>query len=117
MKWAALIAWLITALFGFTMLAIWLRNGGMRQRGGGGKITPPLILSHFLLAAGGLVVWVVYLAVDKDALEWIALVALVVVALLGWTMFFGWARQRSATQGAAAPAAAGDTGAELRFPI
>ena len=69
MKWAALIAWLITALFGFTMLAIWLRNGGMRQRGGGGKITPPLILSHFLLAAGGLVVWIVYLAVDKDVVE------------------------------------------------
>ena len=120
MKWAALIAWLITALFGFTMLAIWLRNGGMRQRGGGGKITPPLILSHFLLAAGGLVVWIVYLAVDKDALKWIALVALIVVALLGWTMFFGWARQRQQSTGSTSEVVAHSAevgGAELRFPI
>jgi hypothetical protein len=50
---------------------------------------------HFLLAATGLVVWIIYLAADKDALAWIAFVALVFVALLGWTMFFGWARQRS----------------------
>src|SRR5215212_12016790 len=96
MEWAALITWVVTALFGFTMLVIWLRHGGMQQRGGGGKISPWLIPSHFLLAASGLVVWIVYLAADKDALKWIAFAILAVVALLGWTMFFGWARQRSA---------------------
>ena len=116
MEWAALIAWVITALFGFTMLTIWLRHGGMQQRGGGGKIPPWLILSHFLLAASGLVVWIIYLAVDKDVLAWIAFAALAVVALLGWTMFFGWARQRSQATAApeGAPVAAG---AELRFSI
>jgi hypothetical protein len=115
MEWAALIAWIVTASFGFTMLVIWLKHGGMQQRGGG-KIRPQLILSHFLLAAGGLVVWIVYLAADKDALSWIAFATLAVVALLGWTMFFGWARQRSqASPGMdTAPAA---TGAELRFPV
>jgi hypothetical protein len=116
MKWAALIAWLITALFGFTMLAIWLRNGGMRQRGGGGKITPPLILSHFLLAAGGLVVWIVYLIADKEALAWIALAILAVVALLGFTMFAIWWRRRQA-RGAVTEAVSPDTPAEQHFPV
>jgi hypothetical protein len=117
MAWAALITWVITAGFGLTMLVIWLKNGGMQQRGGGGKIAPWLILSHFLLAAAGLVVWIVYLAADEDALAWIAFVALAVVALLGWTMFFGWARQRSQVQASTAAPAAVEPGAELRFPI
>jgi len=115
MEWAALIAWLIAASLGFTMLVIWLRHGGMQQRAGGGKIPPWLILSHFLLAAGGLVVWVIYLAADKDVLTWIAFAALAVVAALGWTMFFGWARQRS--QVSAATTETVPVGAELRFPI
>jgi O-antigen/teichoic acid export membrane protein len=117
MEWAALIAWVITAAFGFTMLVIWLKNGGMQQRGGGGKIPPWLILSHFLLAASGLVVWVIYLAADKDVLAWIAFAALAVVAGLGWTMFFGWARQRSQVQAPTATPAPVEPGAELRFPI
>ena len=94
MKWAALIAWLLTAGGGFILLGIWLMRGGMRQqRETGNVIRAPLILSHFLLAAGGLVIWIIYLAVDKDALKWIAFVILVVVALLGWTMFFIWLRR------------------------
>jgi hypothetical protein len=114
MEWAALITWVVTAFFGFTMLAIWLKHGGMQQSGPS-KIRPPLILSHFLLAAGGLVVWIIYLAADKDVLAWIALGALAVVAVLGWTMFFGWVRQRSVLS-----APAGETPpiapAEQRFP-
>jgi hypothetical protein len=46
-----------------------------QQQGGGNGIRPPLILSHFLLAAAGLVVWIIYLIADKDALGWIAFVA------------------------------------------
>src|SRR3989442_1013366 len=93
MEWAALIAWVVTALFGFVMLTVWLKRGGMQQRESA-RIRPALILSHFLLAAGGLVVWIVYLVIDKDVLTWVAFAALVVVALLGWTMFFVWAKQR-----------------------
>src|SRR5438094_5737398 len=71
MKWAALIAWVITAGGGFVLLSIWLMRGGMRQQQeAGNRIRPPLILSHFLLAAGGLVVWIIYLINDKDALAW-----------------------------------------------
>ena len=31
MEWAALIAWVVTALGGFVLLAIWLGRGGMQQ--------------------------------------------------------------------------------------
>ena len=114
MEWAALIAWVITALFGFVMLTIWLRRGGMRQRETG-RIRPALILGHFALAAGGLVVWIVYLINDSDALKWTAFAALVVVALLGWTMFFIWLKQRQTT---AQPAMAPTGGsAEQGFPV
>src|SRR5215216_1171305 len=95
MKWAALITWVITAGGGFVLLSIWLMRGGMRQQQeAGNRIWPPLILSHFLLAAGGLVVWIIYLVADKDALAWIALVVLGIVALLGFTMFAVWLRVR-----------------------
>jgi hypothetical protein len=116
MKWAALVTWIITAGGGFVLLAIWLARGGMRQEGdGGNRIRPPLILSHFLLAAAGLVIWIIYLAADKDALAWIAFGVLVVVALLGWTMFFIWLRRRQArtiTEGSAV-----GTPAEQHFPV
>jgi len=36
MKWAALIAWVITAGGGFVLLSIWLMRGGMRQQQAGG---------------------------------------------------------------------------------
>jgi len=115
MKWAALITWVVTALFGFTMLGIWLRHGGLRQRGIS-KIRPGLIFSHFPLAAGGLVVWIIYVATDKDALAWIAFGTLAVVAALGWTMFFGWARQRPAV-GTPAVETPPVEPAERRFPL
>jgi hypothetical protein len=116
MEWAALISWIATAGGGFILLTIWLRRGGMRQRETGGQIPPPLILSHFALAATGLVLWIIYLAADSDALAWIAFAILLVVALLGWTMFAIWYRRRQAR-------AAGTSGstpgvpAEQHFPI
>jgi hypothetical protein len=117
MEWAALIAWIITAGGGFVLLAIWLQRGGMRVESGARRgIRPPLILSHFLLAAAGLVVWIVYLIGDQDALAWIAFAMLAVVALLGWTMFAIWIRQRQARQQAADVAAPG-TPPEQHFPV
>jgi hypothetical protein len=112
MEWAALVTWVLTAGGGFVLLSIWLSRGGMRQTGpGGNRIRPPLILTHFLLAAAGLVIWIIYLASDKDALVWIALVILVVVALLGWTMFAIWLRRRQARLETP------DTPAEQHFPV
>jgi hypothetical protein len=115
MEWAALIAWVVTAGGGFVLLSIWLGRGGMRQgREPGTRIRPPLILSHFGLAATGLVIWIIYLATDSDALAWIAFVILAVVAVLGWTMFAIWwqRRQRGAVREAVDPG----TPAEQHFP-
>jgi manganese efflux pump family protein len=91
MKWAALIAWVL-------------------------RIRPALILSHFLLAATGLLLWIIYLANDSETLAWIAFVILVVVALLGWTMFAIWYRRR---QHPTQDAGAIDPGtpAEQHFPV
>jgi flagellar basal body-associated protein FliL len=116
MEWIALIAWLLTAVGGFILLSIWLARGGMQQaREPGSRIRPGLILSHFALAATGLVIWIIYVATDSDALAWIAFVILLVVAVLGWTMFAIWWRRR---QGAAATQAADPgTPPEQNFPV
>jgi hypothetical protein len=116
MKWAALIAWVITAGGGFVLLSIWLMRGGMRQQEAGNRIRPPLILSHFLLAAGGLVVWIIYLVADKEALTWIAFAILAIVALLGWTMFAIWLRRRQAPASGTEMAVPG-VPAEQHFPV
>jgi hypothetical protein len=117
MEWAALITWVLTAGGGFVLLAIWLQRGGMQQqRDAGNRIRPPLILSHFLLAATGLVIWIIYVVTDSDALAWIALVVLAVVALLGWTMFAIWLRRRKA-RGATVETITPDTPPEQHFPV
>jgi hypothetical protein len=117
MKWAALITWVLTAGGGFLLLAIWLSRGGMRQQQeGGNRIRPPLIMSHFLLAVAGLVLWIVYLVDSKKTLAWIAFAALLVVALLGFTMFAIWLR-RYRSRGAVAEAVTPNTPAEQHFPV
>ncbi|MEU5950477.1 hypothetical protein ABZ793_33740 [Micromonospora sp. NPDC047465] len=101
---AALITWLITAVGGFVMLGTWISEGGHRPRSGT-RLAPGLVFGHFALAAIGLVLWIVYLAVDKDALAWTAFALLLPVALLGFTMLARWI-----------PARRTDA-AESRFPI
>jgi hypothetical protein len=107
MNWAALVTWVVTAGGGFVLLAIWLKNGGMQQRERG-RIRPALILSHFALAATGLVLWIIYVANDSTTVAWIAFALLLVVALIGFTMFAVWASQRSRQDRAPA---------EQRFPV
>jgi hypothetical protein len=81
-----------------------------------GEIRPFLILGHFALAATGLVLWIAYVATDSSALAWIAFAILVVVALIGWTMFAIWYQRR---QGMTAPDQGPPMGtpAEQRFPV
>lgn len=95
---AALITWVVTAILGFTMLATWLARGGLRPPGEATVTTglvPPLILSHFLLAAAGLVIWIIYVINDATALAWIAFAILILVAILGEAMFLRWRRTRT----------------------
>ncbi|HET7647142.1 MAG TPA: hypothetical protein VFK17_01160 [Gaiellaceae bacterium] len=106
MSWAALITWIVTAGGGFLLLAIWLKNGGMQQRESG-RIRPALILTHFALAATGLVLWIVYVASDSTTVAWIAFALLLVVALIGFTMFGIWAARSRKDERAA----------EHRFPV
>ena len=121
MEWAALVTWVATAGGGFVLLSIWLSRGGMQeQERGGSRIRPPLILSHFLLAATGLVIWIIYLATDSDALAWVALAILAVVALLGWTMFAIWWQRRKrgpAAREEPTTAAHPSVPPEQRFPV
>jgi hypothetical protein len=115
---AALIAWIVTALGGFFLLATWIRHGGHRQPSSS-RFPPALIFGHFGLAALGLIVWIVYVVSDSDALAWIALIVLVIVALLGLTMFARWLpayRQRGTLTGAAQTATA-SAPAERSFPV
>ena len=106
MDWAALVLWVLTAGGGFVLLAIWLKNGGMSQQSSG-RIRPAVILTHFALAATGLVLWIVYVANDSSTLAWIAFGLLLVVALIGFGMLGLWLSQRSRRD--TAPA-------EQRFP-
>jgi hypothetical protein len=120
---AALIFWILTAGGGFYLLGTWIAKGGARpQPAGNSRFPAPVIFGHFLLAAAGLVVWIVYVVNDKDALAWTAFVLLALVALLGFTMFALWIPTYRAQRGASVPggAAVGGVGAqpaERHFPV
>lgn len=105
MEIAALIVWVVTALGGGFLLGKWIAGGGPTAPHAS-RFPPALIFGHFALAAIGLLVWIAYLVVDSHVLAWIAFGLLVVVALLGATMFARWLPARRATAGAGgAPAA------------
>lgn len=87
---AALILWILTAGGGFVLLGTWLAKGGARADGPGTRFPAPVIFGHFLLAAVGLVLWIVYVASDSSGVGWVAFVLLALVALLGFTMFARW---------------------------
>ena|SRR3981081_2719763 len=88
---AALVTWLVTAAGGATMLGMWLAHGGLRADADQPPaLRPPMVFTHVLLAATGLVLWIVYLFTDNRPLAWVAFAVLVVVAVLGDLMFFHW---------------------------
>lgn len=106
---AALIAWVVTALGGFILLARWATAGGVKQmRDGRTSFTAVKSLGHPLLAAAGLVLWVAFIVTGSATLAWISFLLLVPVALLGFAMFVPWIKGRSQKQ----PVAASDLPAE-----
>jgi manganese efflux pump family protein len=119
---AALVTWVLTALGGFAMLGMWISRGGHRADGHS-KIAPGLVFGHLGLAAAGLVLWIIYVLTDAAVIGWIALVLLVPVAALGFTMLARWIptyRTARATASAGAGGAGGGTGEappERAFPV
>jgi len=104
---AALVTWIITAGFGFFMLGTWISRGGARADGSS-HFPPPVVFGHFLLAAAGLVVWIVYVINDATTLAWIAFVDLVVVAVIGDVLVLRWTKDRRSANGSAPTGTAGD---------
>lgn len=115
---AALITWLLTATGGFFMLGLWVAKGGTRQPRTS-RFPPALIFGHFLLAAAGLVVWIIYLITDTDGLAWVAFILLVPVAALGFTMLARWlpTYRAGAASGRATAAATSSQPPERHFPV
>ncbi|WP_280194959.1 hypothetical protein [Nocardia farcinica] len=109
---AALILWILTAAGGLLMFAVWIAKGGARQPRTT-HLPPPVLFGHLLLAVAGLIVWIVHLLTDHDALAWIAFVLLLPVALLGAVMLLRWLPVRRERDAAAAT----DGPPERHFPV
>src|SRR6266576_271887 len=70
---AALISWLVTAFFGFYLLAVWLIENDVTHRGAAASRLPaPVIFGHVLLALTGLVFWVIHLLSGSETADWAA---------------------------------------------
>lgn len=111
MSIVALVTWIITAGFGFFMLIRWATRGGVRKVDGAETHLPPVrVFTHAGLAAAGLVVWIIYLITGATLLAWIAVAALVIVAIIGGVMVRQWAKDGRAAMAAAAAGAAPSTG-------
>lgn len=93
----ALVSWGVTGLGGLTMLALWVRGGGLRlQRTGGTRFGTGLVLGHAGWAVTGLLLWAVYVVSGADAVGWVAWLLLPVVATLGLLLFLKWLGGRGA---------------------
>lgn len=87
----ALGTWIIAALGGLFLLAIWLIEYDPEfQRAAATRLPVPVLAAHALLAVTGLVIWVLYLVADSERLAELAAGVLLVVALLGLTMAARW---------------------------
>src|SRR5215475_6668 len=87
----ALITWIVTALGGLYLLAIWLIEYDPDfQRAAATRLPVPVVAAHVLFAVGGLVDWLMYLITDKDIFAWSTIAILAFVATFGLTMAVRW---------------------------
>lgn len=87
----ALFTWIVTALGGLFLLAIWLIEYDPDfQRAAATRLPIPVISGHVLCAVTGLAAWILYLVTDQDVYAWATVVLLGAVAVLGLTMAFRW---------------------------
>jgi hypothetical protein len=117
---ASLIVWILTAGGGAFMLAKWVRGGGHRASTAS-SLPPAVVFGHFVLAAVGLVLWIVYVITDNHPIGWIGLALLAPVAILGFVMVARWASARRANspagQPTAVPGSALQDAPERSFPV
>lgn len=85
---AALVAWLITAGLGVSMMARWITRTRRHGTAPGRGRAPALNLTHFGLAVTGLLIWISYLATAVTGLAWADCGLLLVVASLGMALVF-----------------------------
>jgi hypothetical protein len=87
----ALITWIITALGGLYLLAIWLIEYDPDfQRAAATRLPIPVVSGHVLFALGGLALWLMYLVTDQDIYAWGTIAVLAFVATFGITMAVRW---------------------------
>ena len=87
----ALITWIVTALGGLYLLAIWLIEYDPDfQRAAATRLPVPVISGHVLFAIGGLAVWLMYLITDEDLFAYATVAILAFVATFGLTMAVRW---------------------------
>jgi hypothetical protein len=87
----ALLTWVVTAIGGLFLLAIWLIEYDPDfQRTAATRLPVPVLSGHATLAIAGLVVWVSYLITGNDQLAWATLAILAAVVTLGLTMAIRW---------------------------
>ncbi|HKR67531.1 MAG TPA: hypothetical protein VJT16_01640 [Streptosporangiaceae bacterium] len=87
----ALITWIVTALGGLYLLAIWLIEYDPDfQRAAATRLPVPIVSGHVLFAVGGLVVWLMYLVTDEDIFAYATVAVLAFVATFGLTMAVRW---------------------------
>ena len=87
----ALITWIVTALGGLYLLAIWLIEYDPDfQRAAATRLPVPVISGHVLLALSGLAIWIIYLLTDSPVFAFVTLAVLAFVAVFGLTMAVRW---------------------------
>ena len=87
----ALITWIVTALGGLYLLAIWLIEYDPDfQRAAATRLPVPVVSGHVLFAVGGLVIWLMYLITDETIFAWGTVAVLAFVATFGVTMAVRW---------------------------
>jgi len=88
---AALITWVITALGGLYLLAIWLIEYDPDfQHAAATRLPVPVVAGHVLFAAGGLLALVIYAITDKKMFSLAAVAAAGLAAALGLTLAARW---------------------------
>ena len=118
---ASLVVWILTASGGAFLLAKWVRGGGHRASTAS-SLPPAVVFGHFVLAAVGLVLWIVYVITDNHSIGWVGVALLAPVVILGFVMVVRWqSARRSATATHPSPTAgtpsATQDAPERSFPV